>query len=237
MDRKTLIAQAGLGVILAATVAALATSVDVETLVEPGISMVLPDNVGRWAGESIEVSQVEREYLPSDTQFAKKLYRDPLKRVVFLSIVMSGKDRASIHRPEVCLPAQGFTPLRSDVVQIPVEAPGGRQLEATRILLKRDITLEDGSQRTVGYFYLYWFVGKNRVTASHLDRVLLNTLDRALHGVSHQWAYVSYLMPIYDSIEDSADLLSRFVVDSYPQFGTPDDPPAAASAAAPRRVG
>lgn len=230
MDRKALIAQAGLGLILAATVVALATSVDLETLVEPGISMLLPDAIGRWEGETIEVSQVEREYLPSDTQFAKKLYRDPLKRVVFLSIVMSGKDRASIHRPEVCLPAQGFTPLRSERVQIPVEAPGGGQLEATRLLLKRDVTLEDGRSHTIGYFYLYWFVGKDRVTASHMDRVLFNTLDRALHGVSHQWAYVSYLMPIYDSEEASAEVLTRFVAESYPRFQAPGDSASASPA-------
>lgn len=237
MDRKALVAQAGLGVILAATVVALATTVDVDTLLEPGISMVLPERIGRWEGETIEVSQVEREYLPSDTQFAKKLYRDPMQRVVFLSIVMSGKDRGSIHRPEVCLPAQGFTPLGSERVRIPVEAPGGGDLEATRLLLKRDVLLEDGSSHTIGYFYLYWFVGKDRVTASHLDRIVLNTADRALHGVSHQWAYVAYLMPIYDSREASAEFLTRFVAESYPMFRTPGDSAAAPAASAPGDAG
>ncbi|MBU1908990.1 MAG: EpsI family protein, partial [Verrucomicrobia bacterium] len=63
----------------------------------------------------------EKTLLPDDTIILKKKYADPLGQVVFVSIVMSGKERASIHRPQVCLVGQGNEIVRSSVLEVPLE--------------------------------------------------------------------------------------------------------------------
>ncbi len=206
---------------LLGTVVALTTTVEVGTNAEAGLSLALPDSLPGWKGTDIEVSRVEKEYLPPDTGFAKKVYVDEQGRQIYLSIVMAGKERASIHRPEVCLPGQGFKTLKSEVVEIPgLRGPSGAPLKATRLLLEREtISRQTGKSVKVGFYYVYWFVGKNRVTPSHLERILLNTYDRAVHGVSHRWAYVSYLTPIYEDPKTDAVILSDFIALSYPKFG------------------
>jgi hypothetical protein len=40
-------------------------------------------------------------------------------------------------------------------------------------------------------FYAYWFVGKDRETASHVQRMIWMAADRIFRGVSHRWAYIA----------------------------------------------
>ena len=64
-----------------------------------------------WAGREYPVSEVEKDNLPPDTGFSRKSYVNLLhpEQEVNISIVLSGKDRTSIHRPELCLVGQGWT--------------------------------------------------------------------------------------------------------------------------------
>src|SRR3954470_20737184 len=74
-----------------------------------GIAMELPHYVGEWIGTDAEVTQREREVLAKDTLFARKTYTNLAGDSIYVSIVMSGDDMTnSIHRPERCLPAQGW---------------------------------------------------------------------------------------------------------------------------------
>jgi hypothetical protein len=76
---------------------------------ETGVVMQLPDHVGLLAGFPEAVSQAELSILPPDTTFARMTYGDAdsnrLDRVL-CSIVLSGREKRSIHRPERC-PARG----------------------------------------------------------------------------------------------------------------------------------
>ena len=62
----------------------------------------------RAPGE-VAVAELLRDILPADTGFSRKNYAFVADRTrdVFLSIVLSGRDRTSIHRPELCLVGQG----------------------------------------------------------------------------------------------------------------------------------
>ena len=82
-------------------------------LAADGVNPVtLPAYLGsEWEGQAADISAIEREVLPADTGFSRKNYvslQRPNERV-FLSIVLSGRDRTSIHRPEICLVGQGWT--------------------------------------------------------------------------------------------------------------------------------
>ena len=72
----------------------------------------LPTFLGTdWIGQAVPVSAVERAMLPPDTGYSRKTYVSVQDRTqqVFVSIVLSGRDRTSIHRPELCLVGQGWT--------------------------------------------------------------------------------------------------------------------------------
>ena len=75
-----------------------------------GIELELPKMVGGWYGRDVTVSEKERIVLGEGTEFARKSYRNGRGYEIVASIVLSGQDmNTSIHRPERCLPSQGFT--------------------------------------------------------------------------------------------------------------------------------
>ena len=93
--------------------------------------MALPDVVGAWIGEDAAITEREREILAKDTQFARKTYTGPAGDEIFVSIVMSGDDMtSSIHRPERCLVAQGWSVQDSEKRVVPIVE--GRTLEMTQ---------------------------------------------------------------------------------------------------------
>src|SRR5215468_11957424 len=47
-------------------------------------------------------------WLPKDTTYAQRIYEAPDHFRIQANVVLMGTDRTSIHKPEYCLPAQGF---------------------------------------------------------------------------------------------------------------------------------
>ena len=157
----------------------------------------LPAFLGReWTGRIVPVSSVEREMLPADTGFSRRLYfndRDPSKQV-FLSIVLSGRDRTSIHRPELCLVGQGWTITGRDehtfdYPRRPSAPDGGGKFPATVLRVRREVPGPRGPQH-VPQLTVYWFVSGDHVVASHWDRFLRDAWNRVVHARADRWAYV-----------------------------------------------
>src|SRR5438876_7915035 len=104
-----------------------------------GISLKLPIWVGNWIGDDAAVSQREIEVLAKDTQFARKVYTSPEGDTISVSIILSGDDMTtSIHRPERCLPAQGWSLLNTSPRTITL--PNSVPLRMTRLSNAREIT-------------------------------------------------------------------------------------------------
>jgi EpsI family protein len=159
---------------------------DVE-LQSAAINSSLPEFVENWRGADSPVSQNEREVLGNDTQFVRKLYTKGTDQI-FVSIVLSGADmNTSIHRPERCLPAQGWTVADSKPVQVPLKES---VLRATRLQNIRAISQENGEPVNVRNLSYYWFVGHSDITSSHYERTWIDIRDRVLKGCNQQWAYV-----------------------------------------------
>jgi len=156
---------------------------------EAGIVMKLPDRLGEWAGTPAPVTDTERQGLPRDTEFERKFYRDAAGNEIYCSIVLAGKDTRSIHRPETCLPAQGWEVLDGRYEDVPVNT-GGATLR-TRALKIKHRRQGEGMDGSVERLYYYWFMGKDRVTASHIQRIVWNSYDRIVHSVNHRWAYIT----------------------------------------------
>src|SRR5690349_12346967 len=99
-----------------------------------GINLQLPEKIGAWNGRDEQVTEKEKGTLGPDTEFSRKRYRNSSGDEVYVSIVLGGQDmNTSIHLPERCLPAQGWTIVDSRIVPIPLASPDSRTLSITRL--------------------------------------------------------------------------------------------------------
>lgn len=190
---------------------------------EAGVKMQLPERVLGMHGEEQEVSEAERIILPDDTEFAKMNYTDGLGNWVNCQIVLSGGDRRSIHRPEACLPAQGWNMLSSEPTT--VDLPGGSELTVQKLRLSRDIDLTNGQKGTLPMLFVYWYVGDNLTTHDQLQRVLRSNLDLLIENKVHRWAYVIVSAPVLAGLspnglneEQTMERLREFIREAVPQF-------------------
>jgi hypothetical protein len=193
---------------------------------EAGVVMDLPSKVGELYSFPEEVSQAEILILPSDTTFARETYGPILASRndrILCSIILSGKEKRSIHRPERCLPAQGWHIDDSHTETIMLKS--GRPLEVTALLLDKPVTRNDGQPATMRSYYLYWFVGKDVTTASQTDRILRTNWDMLVHRVNQRWAYIIVSANISQDwrpdgldAQQTLDRLKRFIRDSVPSY-------------------
>jgi EpsI family protein len=194
-----------------------------------GIAMELPIFVAEWMGEDAAISLREREVLAPDTRFERKTYTNPRGDQIFVSIVLSGDDMTnSIHRPERCLPAQGWS-LQSSARQV-LSVAGGKAIEVTKL---RDVRMVDrkGSAAAAQLHGLnyYWFIGFHDMTPSHLERTSIDLRDRILHGYNQRWAYVTVASIVTEgwaaggrSEAATAEMTENFIKALAPKLKRPD---------------
>ena len=204
---------------------------------EAGVVMQLPDAIGELYGHDQAVSSAELYILPKDTTFARKTYgppgaEDPLR--ILCSIILSGAERRSIHRPERCLPAQGWRIDGSHTETIPLAS--GRNLNVTALLLEKPVPLTNGTTLIRRQYFLYWFVGKNIATPSQTTRILMTYWDMLIHRVNQRWAYVIVAKdigqswdPTGETPEQTLDELKQFIRVSVPYFMKTEMPAETAS--------
>ncbi|MBS0661907.1 MAG: EpsI family protein [Verrucomicrobia bacterium] len=141
-----------------------------------------------WIGRRVDISQVEREILPPDTGYSRREYvavANPLDRVYF-SVVLSGRDRSSIHRPELCLVGQGWTILQSE--QRDLAWSGGR-FPVTLLHVRREVRTPRG-RVVVPQLVAYWFVGGDTIVGTQWARLAVDAWNRVIHGRADRWAYI-----------------------------------------------
>lgn len=189
-----------------------------------GIAITLPSVVGGWTGEDAAITEREKEVLAKDTQFARKIYTGPEGQKVFVSIIMSGDDMtSSIHRPERCLVAQGWSVQDSE--KRVVKMASGEKLEMTKLHNLHPIELPDKSRALLHNLDYYWFVGAEQMTSSHLARTGIDLRDRILHGQAQRWAYVTIAtnVPLSGhSQEETTQMIERFIQELAPKLTRPD---------------
>ncbi|MBC8205712.1 MAG: exosortase-associated EpsI family protein [Kiritimatiellales bacterium] len=206
--------------LMALTALALAFTVDVTLSDQAGVRMELPAQIDEWAGDELRythdrdnpkqyrvselelpdidpetgeklytMSYAEYEALPHDTEFRKSIYTNNVDGRVFVSIVLSGRERDSIHRPQRCLVGQGLAIVDTERIEIPLA--GREPLKADVLKTERRYRNEAGEMETYYGYYAYWFVGQNRETPSHYERMFWLAWDRVVHSVAHRWAYIA----------------------------------------------
>ncbi|MFM1851395.1 MAG: hypothetical protein RIS54_1079 [Verrucomicrobiota bacterium] len=180
----------------------------------------LPVFIGTdWIGRAAEVTQVERDILPPDTGYSRRNYvalHQPGKQV-FLSIVLSGRDRSSIHRPELCVAGQGWTITGRDHEAFAV---GAERIPATVLHIEH----QTASGQPYPALLAYWFVSSNRVVATHWERMLYGAWDRLRYGRADRWAYVLLQTDARDGEAAALGRMREVVVGTVPAFQRPADP-------------
>ena len=153
-----------------------------------GVKLELPATVGEWTGKDAPITDREIGILGKETEFARKNYTNGRGDDLQATIVLAGHDmNTSIHRPERCLQAQGWSLAESPVVKIDV--PGRGVLDTTRLKVVKMVQTDDGKPFPYTNLNYYWFAGCTDTTASHLSRTWIDISDRLLHGYNQRWAY------------------------------------------------
>lgn len=180
---------------------------DVEGMKASRLSKNLPTTVGRWIGKPQEPGEKEKQVLANDTEFERMQYVDTGGRLpsVEASIVFSGKNLSqSIHRPEVCLRAQGWQFVSEKYLSWENLLPDGELLPVKEIVCRRlyqvandegdpeDVMLENGEKAYIWRVFYYTFVGHEKIVSGHYQRTGEDIKDRLFKGYDQRWAYATF---------------------------------------------
>lgn len=172
-----------------------AATPDVTVAEAPNVHLA---DIPGFSSEVLEPSEAELTVLPSDTVIEKRRYVADSGDWMVVSLVVGGKSKSSIHRPELCLPAQGLR----------MERP------RTRSVAGRDwrfIDLASKDSPTFGFAYTF-FNQEGFKTASHVSRIFRDVVDRSVLNRIDRWVMVT----VNASRSDDAGLfclLSRIELD------------------------
>lgn len=219
--------RAGLVLVLGGLIFALCRSTpETQAGTVAGVIMKLPDAVDGFTGEDQPVSEAEIRMLPKDTGFAKKAYKNAGGDQISSQIVLAGGEKRSIHRPEICLPAQGWN-LKTGQA-IPITLDNGLTLDVMRLIISRPVEIRPGVHKELTSIFLYWFVGKDMTTPYHWVRLGHANWDKVVHNVNHRWAYVIVSAPVLEGFiphgknqEQTMEMLRSFVAEVAPEIMNP----------------
>jgi EpsI family protein len=145
----------------------------------------------------IPVHPQVRNNLPEDTRYITRKYLSADSQFIDMTIVTSGKDKRSIHRPERCLTAQGY--FIDDRRPITIKIPGSKieKINVMKLRMIRTRTDPDTEElKTDKLIVFYWYASVERLTESNTRRLLHTAWDRMILGKNYHWSYVLLHSPV-----------------------------------------
>lgn len=170
---------------------------------QTGMWLRLPESIPGYHRQDREPEEKELEWLPKDTGILKRSYI-PLDATspyewIHTTLILSGNDPRSLHKPSVCLDGQGWTLTKKSPVPLKVN---GHDLKVMDFTIERDHQDEDGKPVHVTSHYVYWWIGKERSTPSDWKRIVFSDLDNLLRNINNRWGYPSVMVAVDPAIED-----------------------------------
>ncbi len=132
------------------------------------------------------MAPIERQLLPQGTTIMRSIYRGTDGSSFFVAVVIGGRDRLSLHRPENCLPGQGLSIRASRILETAL--PHGEMLQTRLLDVRRQL---GGSDAAVFSHFTYWYVAPQRETPLQWKLYAWMAADRLLHARMDRWAYVA----------------------------------------------
>lgn len=180
---------------------------DSPTMKPSRLAKELPDSFSSWIGRAEEPGEREKQVLAGDTEFERMQYfnDDRSKPPIQASVVFSGKNLSqSIHQPEICLRAQGWTFVAENYLRFPGVLPGGEDLPMKEMICKQQylykneagervpMILENGEKAYIWRVFYYTFFGHETVVSGHYQRTQEDIKDRIFKGYDQRWAYATF---------------------------------------------
>jgi hypothetical protein len=184
------------------------------------LEVILPADLPGFKSEAVPTADVVLHTLPSDTSFGQRLYTADDGYQAVVNVVLMGSSRKSIHKPQICLTAQGWDidDSVSRVEQVHMDRPVAYDLPVMRLIASRQVEI-NGQEVAEKGVYAYWFVDADRYTAFHSARFLWMAQDVALKGELDRWAYVSFFSLCAPGGEDAVfDQMKKLITASVPEF-------------------
>jgi len=124
----------------------------------------------------------EHNALPNDTRIMKAQYGEG-EDAWTVTVVVSGKHRVSIHRPELCLPGQGYAIDSKTVHTLALD--NGRRLDVMEFRVAK--------AGVPPISFINFLAAERLQTASHFTRISHDVLQRTLHGRVNRWAMFTFV--------------------------------------------
>lgn len=182
--------------------------------------VLLPEQVLDYTSTNTEQPEVVVGNLPPDTSFGSRLYLAPDGFAVQTGIVLMGSDRTSHHKPQYCLPGNGWHIDQTTRDQIHIDRPAPYELPVTKILVTRQYE-KDGQTFTVRGVFVYWFVADGALSGDPSGFEKMWSLAKTLvtSGVLQRWAYVTYFAPCAPGQEQATfERVTKLIAASVPEF-------------------
>jgi hypothetical protein len=184
------------------------------------LEVVLPADLPGYRSKPLLQAAVVTNQLPRDTSFGQRLYISDDGFQALANVVLMGSSRASIHKPQICLTAQGWniSDAASRVETVHVDRPVPYDLPVMRLTASREAVV-DGQKVIEQGVYVYWFVDADRYTASHARRMLWMAQDVLLKSELDRWAYVTFFSVGAPGQEDAMfEQMKKLIATSVPEF-------------------
>ncbi len=219
--------------LMAGTVGALTWLKAHQRLGEPGIKAIpipgsvamkidLPGSVLDFTSSNVPEPEVVLGYLPKDSSYAQRFYRAPDGFVATATIVLMGADRTSIHRPDYCLPGQGWTIDSKTAINIPIGGEHPYELQALKWTVRNLFPTPDGQKQEVSGVYVFWFVADNEQTPNYVQFQYQLIRDLLFTGKLQRWAYISYFTLCPPGQEEAAfERMKKLIAASVPAYQLP----------------
>jgi hypothetical protein len=161
------------------------------------------------------ISLGEAKMLPRGTPIFRKVYTARARPEIQVTLVFTGSERVSIHRPQICLVSQGNRMINEYEYEALVQE--GRRMPVRVIETVRDTKTPDGLKRSDTSVFVYWFFNPERETTSHFERLFWMAYDNAARGYRARWAYVSLVIAVDPAHPEAfRAVLDEFVPRIYP---------------------
>jgi hypothetical protein len=245
MNRKLLI-PAILALVMMATAAGVLVHVDRhQALSPPGVrthalsdsirlEAELPARVLHYESKWMDPDAVTLGTLPKDTSFGQRLYQATDGFSINMNVVLMGRDRTSMHKPQICLTGHGWNidDLLSTQTSIPVRQPYPYDLPVVGLVAHA----VDDQKRTLSGVYVYWYVADDALSASTsgFQRMYWMAAKLLRTGVLQRWAYVSCFAICAPGQENATfERMKPFIAACVPEFQLYPKPKPPAIAASP----
>ncbi|HWQ90586.1 MAG TPA: exosortase-associated EpsI family protein [Clostridia bacterium] len=186
------------------------------------VDVVLPETVLNYESKWLDVDELTYNALPKDTSFGQRHYTGPDGFQMALNVVLMGRDRTSLHKPQFCLTGQGFTidQAASAADRITIEKPSRYELPVVKLISTKQVTV-DGQTQTGRGVYVYWYVADDMLSASVSGFERMWVMGRRLlqTGVLQRWAYVSCFAVCAPGQEEATyERMKQFIAVAVPEF-------------------